>query len=64
MAAAEKATNNVSVWLTDTVLKDLDGEIEILIRALPGARMSRSAFVAEIVKKDLEERAKRRKDNR
>lgn len=47
-----KRQSNVTVWLTEAELKALDQKRERLMRACPGAQLSRSAYIAELVRRD------------
>lgn len=47
-----KRQSNVTVWLTEAEIKALDQKRERMRRACPGAQISRSAYIAELVRKD------------
>lgn len=53
----DKATKNIGVWLTEAELAELDQRIAAAqaeaAQAAPGARVSRSGYVAEIVRAHL-----------
>lgn len=48
-----KRTVNVSVWLTEAEVRELDQARERALRGLPGARLPRSVYLAELLRRHL-----------
>lgn len=49
----QKRDRHVTVWLTEDELRALDQACERVVRQVPGARLSRGAYLAELLKKHL-----------
>lgn len=56
----EKSNKNVSCWLTESEYEALGRECEEVARRVPGARLSRSSFLAELYRAH---RAKKSKES-
>lgn len=54
-----KRSVNVPVWLTEEEVQELDREREALIAKVPGARLDRSPFLAQIFREHLAQGAGR-----
>ena len=52
----EKKEVNVSVWLTEKEAQELDQERREAVAAVPGARLSRSALIAQVYRDHLRTR--------
>lgn len=49
----QKSDKNVSCWMTEHEFSELGRECEEAVRGVPGARLSRSSFLAELFRQHL-----------
>lgn len=50
---SQKADKNVSCWMTEAEFSALGEECKEAVRGVPGARLSRSAFLVELFRQHL-----------
>jgi len=53
-----KEPRNVTVWMTDSEYEELGRECAAAVRGVPGAKLSRSAFLAELFRQHLKSKVK------